>query len=121
MDQFDPDLFPCIETLRVKVETSFVFGTAEVGGHISFDILLCGFVATMPAFVFLCIGGGTAVIGLRCCRHANHLSDGRTHPFTKCTTRLLFGIGSCASLVNGWFLLVPHQFGILIRARVGRL
>jgi len=38
MDQFDPELFPFIVTLRVMVETFFVFGTAEVSGHISSDI-----------------------------------------------------------------------------------
>ena len=65
-DQFHPDLFPCIATLKVQVETSFVFGTAEVNGHISFDVAHYGLVATMPAFVFLCIAGGTAVPGQRC-------------------------------------------------------
>ena len=120
MDQFDPELFPFILTLRVMVETIFVFGTAEVSGHSGFDISLCGFVATMPATVFLCIGGGTAGRGLWCLRHANPLSDGRTHPCTKCTTGRLFGIGSCARFENGWFLLTLHQFGSLIPVRVGR-
>jgi len=93
MDQFEPELFPFILTLRVMVEAIFVFVTAEVSGHSGFDMSHCGFVATMLASVFPCIGSGNAGLGQRCCWHANHLSDGRTHPCTKCTTGLRVGIG----------------------------
>jgi len=65
MDQLDQNLFPFILTLRVHVETLFVCFSAEVSDHISFDISLAGCVATMPALVFLCIGGGTPCRGLR--------------------------------------------------------
>ena len=121
MDQLDSELFPFILTLRVQVETLFVFFTAEVSDHSNFDMSHGGFVATMLAHVFLCIGGGTPCPGLWRCRRANHLSDGRTHPCTKCTTGYRFGIGSCERFVNGWFLIIPPQSGDRIRVRVGRL